>query len=164
VACAFACWFVFADVNRRFFIFDLPTAQALMYSKVVVRLDGFFRGHRLLLSIVAPVSVLALARGHTRAGRAFLIAWLAVGIAQVAPSILPALKVGGIDNNFTVIALWLLVVAGAGVGTVVGRPQQSSPDRRLLSFVLGCVTAGILVSLVRSSSHPRLTVSATAMR
>jgi hypothetical protein len=148
VACIFACWFVFADVNRRFFIFDLPTAQSIVYSNAVARLDAFFRGHRLLLSVVAPVSVLTLAPEHTRAGRSFLVAWLAVGIAEVAPSILPVLKVGGIDNNFTVMALWLLVVAGAGIGSVHGRPEQSSPDRRLLSFVLGCVTAGILVSLV----------------
>src|SRR5206468_7713636 len=52
--------------NARFFLVTLPLSEKIVWSKIPVFFDDFFRGHRLVLSVLAPACAAALVRHDAR--------------------------------------------------------------------------------------------------
>jgi hypothetical protein len=150
---AFATWFLLGDPNRRFFVLDVPGSQAMVYGDILVSLESFCRGHRLLLLAMAPFSAATILRAEPRAGRDFLLAWVALGLGDAAPSALAALKFMGSDNNFGLSSLWLWLVNAVAV-VYLGDRARRPGEMAGLSELIACLSAGVLLSLVPMSLPP----------
>jgi Dolichyl-phosphate-mannose-protein mannosyltransferase len=149
----FMIWFVLGDANRRFFILDVPTSQPILYARALGLLDLFFRGHRLLLFVAVPFAVATILRAAPEPGRRFLLAWGALGLAEVAPSGLAALKVLGVDNNFAVMALWLWLLTGPAIGHVLTRWRPAGAGDPVPLLATGLLVV-VLLSLLPMKVPP----------
>jgi hypothetical protein len=102
-------YFVFHGWGR-FWTLTVPSHQPVEFYRLY-RLLLHYVGHpyRLFLAATfAPSAFYVAMRGQkSRALRQLFVAWLAIGVTEILPSVISYFKIWGFWNNLTIIDLWM---------------------------------------------------------
>ncbi|MBX3190761.1 MAG: hypothetical protein KF819_27435 [Labilithrix sp.] len=100
-----------SSANSRFWLFDLLSRHAVVWSSAVSLLHLCFEyPHRVVLLGLALLAAMRLVASRDRRAGVFLASW-AAGLTAVLPALAGYLKVGGGWNNLTIFDLWIAILA-----------------------------------------------------
>lgn len=134
--------------DSRFFLFDVLMLHSVSFHRVIEILRSVTRDpHRMLLLLAAAVGLCRFVGSSSPRTGPLLGCWALVGI-EVLPALGGYLKAMGSWNNFTIVDVWLGVVALPGTWALLEpQAEESSPDLAPLDQRNGFLAAALLAVL-----------------
>jgi hypothetical protein len=124
-ASALALAGLWAPEWARFYTWEVLTTQKIHLTRFYWMGIDFLHAERALLLVLAVAAVVILLRAG-RAGRDYLVIWLALGICSVAPGALAYAKHFGTWNNLIIHQFWLWLLVGPALSIWLAQ-RRSGP-------------------------------------
>ena len=149
-----AASFVLLPEYSRFYNVELLLQQRMDLSnlRTLVVLTGF-APYRIVLLLLAVPACLHLTHSGNSEARAFVLVWLCVGLAEVAPAALALLKARASDNHLTIIDMWLFFIVWLAF---VRLPSDSTPQKKKEPFFASKWSSVVLAICLLSLSPVKL--------